>query len=353
MLDHDTILGYLGDAFAEKYDDRAVSLVSRLSDPALELPGGRVHLFIPDCHLISNRDAPSYPNWGFVQGEDLRLCLEALRQMKEESPRELRVWHLGDLFDIWRARGGQSQAQELNLITADHAEIVDLLRYGAPDGVKAYMIAGNHDYALFELAEWRAARFRIIENEDPDAGDIMVLHGDLFEWIERLPDDLQALAVRFATWHSSGRKDLYNDADTVTFANARLTRDDSPIGVGLAELTVDDGATGAPADAMNVIDGDGGDPKDENKKFFAAARELAVAMRARGYNIRLMVIGHTHWARIVRGSDEGGSPFVLLDAGAWIGKCRLSPTAPWVQSAQLGVVVGDELRIYQLGWNLG
>jgi UDP-2,3-diacylglucosamine pyrophosphatase LpxH len=352
MLDHDTIVSYLGDAFGERYPGKEpVSLVARYDEAGLQLPGGRVHLFIPDCHLLSRRDAPAYPKWGFVQDDDLLLCLESLRELKKNHRRQLRVWQLGDLFDLWRARGGQDEQAELRRIAADHADILELLTYGVPGGVKARIIAGNHDYGLFRMSGWRAARFRIIENQGSAGGDVLVLHGDLFSRLERLlPDALQAAAVRFATWHSSGGHELYNDDATVASANRAIPDGDQPIGVGQAELAVAGGSPGGP-DNVNVIDAHQGSPKANNKRFFREAREIAYALRDHGgYDIRLVVIGHTHWPRIVAGKHEDGVPFTLLDAGAWIGHCRLGKSDPWLENAHLAVVVGDDLRIYQLGW---
>jgi hypothetical protein len=67
--------------------------------------------------------------------------------------------------------------------------------------------------------------------------------------------------------------------------------------------------------------------------------------------VRLIVIGHTHQARIVRGKRKNGERFVLMDCGAWVGLDFLSNTldAP-IANAQIGVKVGDDLRIYQLGY---
>ena len=79
----------------------------------------------------------------------------------------------------------------------------------------------------------------------------------------------------------------------------------------------------AQLEPINVIDGDKGEPDADNKKNFAGARELAEAIGDRGHNIRLMITGHTHWARLVKGAF-GNTPYVLVDCGAWIG---LRP--PW------------------------
>lgn len=356
MLSHDEIREALTQGFQPKYGaDVAVNEIARYQNAALGLPRRRAQVLLPDLHLLGQHDAPAYPKWGFLQDEDVKTCLDALAKLKTDNPGKLRVWQLGDLFDIWRARGGRGDAAEVNGIAADHADILEALLYAPPHGTKAELLAGNHDFGTFSLSDWKASRFRILENDDPQGGDVLVVHGDLFDWLEGLlPDELQAAAVRFATWHASGQKDLYNDADTVALANRRLKSGDSPIGAENPQLACDDGDLGTDVEAMNVIDGEKGDSKADNKKFYGEAKKLVEALRDRGYNVRVVVVGHTHWARIVAGAvpgDEGTQPFVLLDAGAWIGRCRLTPDQDTpIHNGQVAVMVGDDLRVYQLGW---
>lgn len=341
MLDHEKVLSELKTAFPGK---RGVSVVAQHTDPQLSLPKRRVQVFLPDCHLLTKQDGAAYPKTGFFQGTDLLKLLKTLTKLKADHPGQLTVWHLGDLFDIWRARGGRGPAAEVDSIAAEHAEIVDLLRYGAPHGVGASLIAGNHDYALHELAEWQAARYRIIQNEDPNGGDMLVLHGDIFDWIEKLPDEIQARAVRFARWHASGKKNLFNEDEVVGEVNRAVPAGDQAIGKGRVALPVSENSTG------HVIEGDKGKTDAPNKKFYQGARELAEALKKRGHKIRLVVIGHTHWARIVHGRLKGQEPFALMDCGAWTGHCRLGSDQPWLHNGQIGVLAGDEVRLYQVGW---
>ena len=66
-----------------------------------------------------------------------------------------------------------------------------------------------------------------------------------------------------------------------------------------------------------------------------------------------MIIGHTHHARIVRGTRPDGTLFVLMDCGAWVDTSFLSNELDGpMANAQIGVKVGNDLRIYQLGYTL-
>jgi hypothetical protein len=211
----------------------------------------------------------------------------------------------------------------------------------------AQLLAGNHDFATYRLQEWRAKRFVTLKSDDPAGGDMLILHGDLFSWIERLvPEEVRAAAVRFAKWHATGEHDLYNDADTVEEANQEIDDGDSPIGAVDPTLANPNGGDGA--EVHNVIFGDRGDPDEPNKKFYQPAKELVEAFREHDYNITTIVIGHTHYGRILA-SDDGD--FALVDAGAWIGRCRIEvDQVDPILNAQIGVVVGNDLRVYQLGW---
>lgn len=354
MLTHDDIARSLKKKFDREYRAaHGVCLIARYFNPGLGLPSGRAQVFLPDFHLLNREDAAAYPNWGFKQDRDLLRMLRALRDLKKDAAGQLQVWHLGDLFDIWRARGGLGSAAEVDRTAADYYEAMELLRYGPPWGARAELMAGNHDYALFKLSEWKASRYRLIENERLDDGDVMVLHGDLFNWIEKLPEGIRAAAVRFATWHASGQKALYNDQATVLQANAGLPGGDRALGEGRASLIHTNQESGSgDIEATNVIAGDRGRKNLRNKKFFNSGKELAKALRGRGHNVRVIVVAHTHWARLVSGADDTGAPFVLMDCGSWIGRCKLGPDEPWIHSGQIGVMIGNDLRLYQLGRRL-
>lgn len=343
MLTHQDILDKLRVTFPE---ENGVALVARYADNDLQLPERRAHIFIGDCHMLNDDDTLAYPKYQFLQEQDLNRLLSGLIKLKKDSPGHLRVWHLGDLFDVWRARGGLGDEAEMAKIASDRHEIVDKLR----GPLRARIIAGNHDYPLFTSPHWRADRYRILDNDDPDGGDIFVLHGDVFSGIERLHDNIQEIAVRFATWHEAGTKNLFQDGDVLSAANRDLDRD-TPFGTEpriLASASADD-LVFSQAEHYNVIDGDAEDPDAGNTKPFPLAKVLGEKMRERGHNVRLMVTGHTHWARLIKGT-VAGSPFVLMDCGAWIGYVKRSQDEEAIHSGQIGVLVGNEMCLYQIGY---
>ncbi len=327
-----------------------VGLVAQYASPGLALPAGRVQVFIPDCHLLAPPDLAVYPNNHFQLDAELLTLLECLRQLKKDNRGELLVWHMGDLFDIWRTRGGRGDQAEVDAIAAAYKVHIKLLTSSPPNGVRARILAGNHDYMTHELASWAALRVGIIENQDPALGDILVVHGDLFDWLEMaLPDQLQAFIVRAAKQVSAGQTELLQeDRAIVASVNQGMKPGDVPIGPETSALARARPALGVgPAVSVNVVDAAAA---AKPPKFFDNAARLAIQLKKHGHDIRTVVIGHTHHARIVQGKRSDGKPLVLMDCGAWMGQCRLAPADPWIWSAQLGVIAGAELRIYQLGW---
>ena len=80
-----------------------------------------------------------------------------------------------------------------------------------------------------------------------------------------------------------------------------------------------------------------------------AAIECKKANRQYELNMKAIVIGHTHYARIaVQRDDRGALAFALIDTGAWIEQCRETEDGPAMDNAQITAISGNEIRIYQL-----
>jgi len=347
MLTHDEILAFLEATFPPAPPDRGTRLVARWQDPGMALPAARARLFVPDLHLLRTVDEAYYPNTGFRLETQLLRFLRALAQCKQTHPGELDVLQLGDLFDLWRARTG-SPKQKADTIAADHAEVVARLRFGPPYGVRADILAGNHDYDLHRLVEWDLPRFWFLNGGGSAQTDVLAIHGDQFDFIELFaPDAIQAAIVRLARFASAGEHELdHEQMIDVLALNDTIPRTDTPIGTAMAELAA---PSVAPApiggSAFNVVPwsptvGDAG-------RYFESARRLCLKLTERGRDIRLVICGHSHGARMVVGDRGDGVPVVLMDCGAWLGRCRFHDSV-WRPSAQIGVLVGNDARIYQL-----
>ena len=105
---------------------------------------------------------------------------------------EVVVYQIGDLFDLWRQVDGlDPNASAASAIQNDHASLLSALR--DPD-LNAQFLLGNHDYDLYRFPNFDAWQRSYVL-----APSVMLLHGDVFDWVEKLPDELQNLALFLLT----------------------------------------------------------------------------------------------------------------------------------------------------------
>jgi hypothetical protein len=100
-----------------------------------------------------------------------------------------------------------------------------------------------------------------------------------------------------------------------------------PIGVSKVQLG-EGGPAAEPPDVYNTVDFESGPKGGGVRQFFQPGRKLAMELKRHGHDVRTIVVGHTHWARMVVGEREPGIPFVIMDCGAWIGDCSLHAPGP-------------------------
>lgn len=345
MIGFAEIEAFLAAAIPPQGPERGLRLVARYADANLGLPPGRARLFIPDLHLLSTKAGKEFPKTGFKLKTDLIRFLKALAAFKNANPGELQVFQIGDIFDVWRVSGPGGSKWKVDDISADHGEVLSLLLFGPPMGCRASILAGNHDYDLHNLSEWNAPRFWFLNDSPAGTADALAIHGDCLDFAENFfPDALQEFGVKLAKQASSGQHELdHEDLQDVLALNDTISRKDVPIGVARADLR---SGAGPGGERFNLVPW----TKTVGKvgKYYEAALSIAKELQPRGRDIRLVICGHSHDARIVVGERGDGAPFVLMDCGAWLGECRFETTSPWRPSAQVGVLVGNDARIYQM-----
>ena len=375
MLTHDDILAALQEQYprgASGAPPAGVFLVARLREPTLRMSDPRPYVFIPDTHLVPRTDADRFP---WVTARETQVAALAqlaglLAQLRGRDP-TLRVWQLGDFFDLWRTGGiGGPAKEDADATLADRQALVEALCTQAGMDI----IVGNHDEELLQY-QWpsgRPALKTVILSKASGTGDTILAHGHHFDPVEALGRDVKEFfargftervppaalgmleatnphwkpqavdtpppkkpkaRVRFLHFNLSAADPVPMGADAVNAITHQVSRDPS-------RAFVD--ALGARTKAS--VDG-------PRQTFFSDAAWWAQQLSHDGRDVRLVVIGHTHQARIVRGKRPDGTPFVLMDCGAWVGTSFLSDEldAP-IANAQIGVKVGDDLRIYQLGY---
>jgi UDP-2,3-diacylglucosamine pyrophosphatase LpxH len=377
MLGHDEILAALEQAFprggAGQPPD-GVFLVARLVDPRLSLGDATPYVFIPDIHLVPEDDATRFP-WVTTeppQVDGLTRLANALGGLRQ-SDSSLRVWQLGDCFDLWRTGDmGGAVADDVNATLSNRGPLTDALFKAAG----AQLLAGNHDQDLLNY-RWPGgpqAANTVKLDRGSNTADAMLAHGHQFDPVESLPRDFKEFFARGATekvpptplsmlevanphWNPQvpdpppptrpGDRNsfLYFDLDP---ANPLPLTQES---VNVVPYT----DPFDPARALiNSFEGGGRKPTVDGPRqtFFTDIAWWAEQLsKSGGEDVRLVVIGHTHEARIVQGDRRDKVPFVLMDCGAWVGSNFLANKLDQpISNAQIGVKVGHDLRIYQLGY---
>jgi UDP-2,3-diacylglucosamine pyrophosphatase LpxH len=373
MLSHAEILDALRGEFRENGTSKAdVFLVARLREPGLGTGDPTPYVFIPDAHITPRDDARRFP-WVTAREEQIDLLSRlagVLGQLRTADP-DLRVWQLGDFFDLWRVNelGGNALA-DVKDTQRDRPALFQALYRTA--GLQ--VVAGNHDMELldFKLPGGPQALKSVIADRGESTADAVFAHGHQFDPIETLPRDVKEPFARGAkelvapiprsmleaanphwdpkvTVHAPSRP---SDANRFLRFGLRRT-DPAPLSSDALNV-VPHRPVHDPAKALVDSIGGGRKPTVDGPRetFFTDAAWWAQQLFKPGKrDVRLIVIGHTHRARIVRGKREDGTPFVLMDCGAFVGSGFLSDELDDpMANAQIGVKVGNDIRIYQLGY---
>lgn len=358
-----------------------VTLVSRLYEPRLRLPPSFAAAFLPDLHLTSDEAAQNFK--GFFFHPELRPTLEVTLRSLDSLPGLLKV-QLGDRYDLWReasvdaAKGGVSRSvpDMLADIRRDHDSVVE--RLDSSHGWR--FLAGNHDEKLSRRGGDDA--FRDAEEllslgataVDAKGPAILVTHGDTFDPVELLPASFKK-GILHATGKLVGENTTGISQDP---SRLRVARSIGPISNAkfepyvppfliqkspkLPQVSNEAGVAGAVGPTFNVVGyppaGYWAEGPDQSVLTFLKAarrrsRALADLVDMSFPAPKLCVVGHTHNPRIILTlREDETTPFALMDCGAWVCRCRYVPAGQkqrqTFRSAQLGVVVGCDLRIYQL-----
>jgi UDP-2,3-diacylglucosamine pyrophosphatase LpxH len=302
-----------------------------------------VRVFIPDLHLLTRRDEARY-QYGFNSKAQLIGVLRGLKAFRRglADGESLAVYQLGDYIDLWRQ--GSNDATK---ILEEHFDIHGHL-YGSPSALNAWFLLGNHDAELPSSGGFRVWNRRYyFPIREPK---VLVTHGDVFDWKERFPDAFNRLFVyMFGPMFDSTAYELDTLQRTAKAAHGRkqykqyIQADCHDLGDCVSV------AAGLPGGSTwNVARA--ADPADQGShEFLPAAYRSVQEIRAQfGLGLTLVVIAHTHHARIAVYEEPGGEFFALMDCGAWIERYRTPADAEPRPNAQIGVMAGNDCRIYQI-----
>lgn len=349
---HDRLLDYLN-----RVAD--VHLVSRLKDERLNFPHkDDIRIFLPDMHLIS-KDRDKEFKYGTNHPALLAKLAEELKEFKKETgdAETVFVYQLGDFIDLWRETpsywsvGGQSDEWEASVqqILDDNSPVINPLR--DPD-LGTQFILGNHDIDLYRLPSFAGWNLKYYFPLDLEKGaSAAVFHGDIFSMFEKIiPDGLQYLAVHiFGPLVKPSVKDLGTIRDVIIKAHNKRKYSNyiqRPAPSGPDNL-ITLGSEPLP-ERHNVKEK--GITNEEELTYLKEAEDFGDRVNEEmGWNLRMAVIGHTHYARIA--VDESDNKFfTLLDCGAWIERCSVTIEGEEkeMENAQIGALNDNDVRIYQL-----
>ncbi len=333
--------------------DFRVRCVSRHTMPVTGTPPSDrwLHVFVPDLHLVSPAIRSQY-RYGFDWSAEFSTLTDALLEvraaMRVENGR-LRVTQLGDFVDLWRESG--NDVGGLNGILAAFPDLAERFLRAGPDSIGPYLLLGNHDLEVRGHPAFDRARMgHYLEGWD---GRLLTTHGDAFDLLETLvPDNLAAAVLRSIFGKSA-------NPQTYPLGTLRQLRDDTTTPATDRDRIQGEAALAPPGDLGAALPSDLNvlrvlDPARRREahrllpNLVRSVEKLRAPQNGQppdAPDLQLVVIGHSHHARIVVDQPAG---LVLMDCGAWVESFRAPDAADPQPNRQIGAIHQNDLRIYQL-----
>jgi UDP-2,3-diacylglucosamine pyrophosphatase LpxH len=319
-----------------------VRLVSALRDPRMGFPGENdIRIFIPDLHLLSNARQSDF-SYSTNHPEMLAGILDSLVSLRTALKREGKVfvvYQLGDYLDLWREEPtGMEDPKTADRIVRSNRKVA-----GALTRLGFRLLLGNHDFDLYRtFPAWERRYFLTGPNQPKPEG--VVLHGDIFDIVERLPDQLSRWAVYvFGPYHTATDYDLGEMKEIVRKAHRGRNYKHYIGEEGTVDVLATDGAI--PPEWNVRREGNAGAELGFLDTAFTMCDQIN---RAQDQHLHLVVCGHTHAAKIAVREINANEIFTIMDCGAWIENCINVSDGSKVPNAQIGVLCNNDARIYQL-----
>ena len=276
----------------------------------------KLTICIPDMHLLERGPNDDFLDRNLDYEKRFMDFLDFLTPLKDSEKDDLEIVHIGDLFDLWQARGNT------NLIESAYTNILGLLDY-----LKPIYVVGNHDIDLVRWYEDRGETFgrlwRYFTNM-ADKPTVIYEHGfqaDFFNnqnsWFGVLGKDITKIVGMMEYVNPDIDVILGNTWDSIsrTFSvyNAGLTPVKNPENFSQHEYL---------NYYINLMEKyNRGDTSDQHDPA----------------DLSLAVVGHTHSARLAK-KFRNGRAYFLLDCGSWVNGGH-----------EIGVIAGKQMAICQWG----
>jgi len=289
----------------------------------------RIYIFFPDLHIISRKLREKKYEYGFNHERVFVDLLKKLLELRTKQEKyAFSICQLGDYVDLWR-----ENIIDPRDILSDFQGVRDYFYQ-----LNARFILGNHDIEIFQVptmgSRWH---FRLFF-PDEDKPKVYVTHGDVFDWIEKLPDSLQKWAVH--QFSPNVKVPTEKVKKMVKFKKKKSQKIDPSLILKTNPL----GEVKTDSDLEEI-------PHSTSHKFLEKCYERAKKMNEdHKLNLTAAVVAHTHKPEIAV-LEEADRYFVLMDCGSWQGKYQENESEPKA-NCQIGIVCGNDFRVYQLDANL-
>ncbi len=325
-----------------------VRLVAAYTDNGLGLDSDSIQVCLPDLHLLSEKRRADF-SYGTNYDKDLLVNLaKALQELSSDAPaagQRVDVFQLGDYLDLWReAPPAQLDETVPDRIKDSHRALIDILE---GEALNTGFLLGNHDFDLYRFVAYNTWERRFfLPGDDPR---IVVMHGDYFDWIEcSLPEAVRDIAVYYFGPSQHASNVLIGQMQNL---RARCMRPDYGQSIQLRHASLSSSRAVSGAIPANFNLQQAGDPSASADGLKFLDQACAECVRANGESdtkLRMVIIGHTHHARIATKQMPDGTPFALVDVGAWIENCIEQDQREPIPNAQIAALSDNQVRIYEL-----
>jgi UDP-2,3-diacylglucosamine pyrophosphatase LpxH len=277
----------------------------------------KLTICIPDIHLLERGFNDDFYDRKKENEDRFISLLDFLLELRNEMGNDLEVIQLGDMFDLWQARGNT------NMIIEAYPNIIGLL-----DKLETVYVVGNHDIDIYKWYK--------------DRGDTF---GRKWRYYTSVKNKLRAI------YEHGFQADFANNQGSLTGAIGRsITKI-----VGMMEFVYPDIdiLLGSTWDSIvrafskyngftPVRDPEGFTPHEYLNFYITLIEkynngETYDQFGSDEIDLSLAVIGHTHTARLVR-VPKNERIYYLMDCGSWVNGGH-----------EIGVLSGKDIAVCQWG----
>jgi len=278
----------------------------------------RLTLCIPDMHLLERGPTDDFLDRRPEYEDRFLDFLDFLLQLRQEEGDGLEIVQVGDLFDLWQAKGNT------NLIVAAYPSILGILQKLDP-----VYVVGNHDIDLVRWYQNRGQTFgRKWRNLGMAEGKIRAIFEHGFQ---------ADFANNQASWSGVIGKEVTKIVGMMEYIDP-----DMDVILGSAW----DGVLRvfSKYNAFSPVQDPQGFNLDEYLRYYVELLDkynqgkTFDAFGPGDLDLSLAVIGHTHKARLVQ-MPHNGRTYYLLDCGSWANGGH-----------EIGIIAGNETAVGQ--WDL-